>query len=221
MEETNNNQNPIKDNKPVINRLRSRNPSTGKLNPVKRPIRGVLTKSGYRYSAEAQKGTIKSGRTAILVVTIIIAVFALIAFIQGMSGISDGKKILANTMKSDSELAWYSIETLEQTINIMQIGVILNLSFSLFIAGIYIVLWFVARKRPFPALLTALIIYSLFWLINIIMNPMAILAGAIQFLILFYLIYGVRAAHRYKKFLKQAEEQNASLNSELAGNSEA
>jgi hypothetical protein len=220
MEEMNNNQPPINDNKPVINRLRSRNPSTGKLKPVKRPIRGVLTKSGYRHSAEAQKGTIKSGRTTIMVIAGIIMLFALIDFIGGMIHISDGKKMLEKAMKSDSEYSEYALASLKHKINTQQTIVIATLSISLFIAGIYIVLWFVAKKRPFPAILTALIIYSLFWLIDIIMNPFAILGGAIKFLILFYLIYGVRAAHRYKKFLKQAEEQNASPSVEPAGSSE-
>ncbi|MEK7448052.1 MAG: hypothetical protein AAB019_01050 [Planctomycetota bacterium] len=216
MEEINNNQNPIKDNKSVINRLRFRNPLTGKLNPVKRPIRGVLTKSSRRWAAEIQKGAIKSGRTAILITALITMLFTLIIFIGDMLGISNQKDILAKAMKGDVEYSKYALAELEHKINTQQIIVIISLAISLFIGVIYIVLWFVAKKRPFPALLIAFIIYSLIWLIDIIMNPIAILGGAIKILIFFYLLYGVRAAHRYNKFMKQNEEQ--SVNPGLGGN---
>lgn len=68
------------------------------------------------------------------------------------------------------------------------------------LAGIFFGLWLWGRKSPFPALLTALIVFVSFHLLDAVFDPMAILRGIIvKVLILVGLSTALKKAYRDKR----------------------
>lgn len=85
------------------------------------------------------------------------------------------------------------------------------------IAAVYIGLGLWAAKKPFPALLTGLVVYGTFMFVSAIINPGTIFSGIfLKFLIFSSLIFGMRAVKKAENMRKQMEVQKM----DLSGNPE-
>lgn len=68
------------------------------------------------------------------------------------------------------------------------------------LAGIFLGLWLWGRKSPFPALLTALIVYVSFHLLDAVLDPMSLFKGIIvKILILVGLSTALKKAYMDKR----------------------
>ncbi len=76
------------------------------------------------------------------------------------------------------------------------------------LAGIFFGLWLWGRKAPFPALLTALIVFVSFHLLDAVLDPMALLRGIIvKVLVLAGLGSALKKAYREKREKELAAQQ--------------
>lgn len=83
------------------------------------------------------------------------------------------------------------------------------------IAAIYIGLGFWAAKKPFPALLTGLIVYLTFLLLGAVMDPASILTGLVlKIAIVGSFVYGMRAVKQSEELRKQMEVQKMDLSND-------
>jgi hypothetical protein len=77
------------------------------------------------------------------------------------------------------------------------------LVFMLLLAGIFFGLWLWGRKAPFPALLTALIVFVSFHLLDAVLDPLSLLRGIIVKVIV---IAGLCAALKKAYVAKREKE---------------
>ena len=74
---------------------------------------------------------------------------------------------------------------------------------NLVVAGIFLGLGFWCKKQPVAAIISALCLYIILWLIAIIDNPLNIVSGIIiKILIIGYLIKGLKSAFEAQKIKK-------------------
>jgi hypothetical protein len=83
-----------------------------------------------------------------------------------------------------------------------QTGLVLSLV-NLIVAGIYLSLGFWCRSEPVAAIISALSLYVLLWVIAIIENPLSIASGIIiRIAIIIYLVKGLTSAFEAQKIKK-------------------
>jgi predicted nucleic acid-binding Zn ribbon protein len=138
---------------------------------------------GMKVSKQVHKGKVKSGRTVILVLAILFLIGAPIVYFMLQSEI----KSLSNQ--------GYVIDTAKANqIMILFVGA------QLFLALVYIGLWFWAKTKPFPASLTALLLFLATLGISAAVDPAELVKGLlIKIIIIIALINSVSSAYKYKK----------------------
>ncbi len=76
---------------------------------------------------------------------------------------------------------------------------LLTIGIMTFFALIFLGLGFWANKKPYPAILTAIILYGTLLIVDAIFDPMSLVRGIIiKGIIIFYLIRGLKNAREYR-----------------------
>ncbi len=92
---------------------------------------------------------------------------------------------------------------------------------QLVVAIIYVALGLWAAKKPFPALLTGLIVYLTFLLLSVIINPATLFSGIIiKIAVASSLIYGMRAVKRAEYMRKRMKIEKMDLSATSENSSE-
>ncbi|MBI5360335.1 MAG: hypothetical protein HZA48_07100 [Planctomycetes bacterium] len=138
-----------------------------------------LKQSGERFSTRYAKdvygGNIKSGRGAILAVTIILAITGIFL-------------ITASDRREEDGTA-------------AAIAVFI-------IAGVFFALWFWAKIQPFPASLTAFILFISLIGINIAFDPTTLAQGfLVKIVILSLLLRAITSSYKYKRLIEEDAAQ--------------
>ena len=148
---------------------------------------------------QTMERSVKSARIAILVVAVLAGLSALIPYSEYIREVALQREIAlrdpaGNVGAPDLEM--------------MRKVVIVKAVFSLIVAAVFVGLFFLAKKKPVGATVTALVIYLGMCALTVLMTPSAYLLGVPlikDVLILAALVYGIKAALRYSR----AKEQQA------------
>jgi hypothetical protein len=117
------------------------------------------------------------------------------------------------------------VKAINKARNILYILAAINLAFGLIVgllnddiatiiggvlaAGIYFSLGLWSKKKPFPAIVTGLIVYITFIVIGALINPMSIFAGLIwKVLIISGFVYGYKGAKEAEHIKEQIDIKN-------------
>lgn len=163
----------------------------------------VGARIGLRQAKQAFTGKVRSGRGAILAVSILTALGAVGFYFLLQTDIDRAQREVDGA-RGNPAYDQASVEAVQRDIDRARDRVPLVIAVIAGLAVVFFLLWLWAARKPLPATVSALILYVTILAIDGVVDPKSLLMGwPIKLIIILALIKGVDAAQKYQKMRQQ------------------